>query len=115
MGSIIDGLQAIQQLNDLQQDLTKTINLMGVQGQELSEAERDYKVVLRKAALLLRDEGMAATLINLTVYGIPDVADLRQKRDFAQSRYEVSREKIMALKLNIRVLEGIISREWGRE
>lgn len=111
----MDGLKAVQQLNDLQQDLNKTINLMGVQGQELSEAERDYKVALQQAALRLRDEGMAATLINLTVYGVADVADLRQKRDFAKSRYDVTREKIMALKLNIRVLENIIEREWGRE
>lgn len=110
----MDGLQVIQQLNDLQIALNETINLMGIQGKELSEAERDYKISLRQNALSLRDDGMAATLINLTVYGVPEVAELRQRRDFAQSRYEVSKEKIMALKLNIRVLENIIEREWGR-
>lgn len=110
----MDGLKAIQQLNDLQIALNETINLMGVQGKELSEAERDYKISLRQNALMLKDDGMAATLINLTVYGVPEVAELRQRRDFAQSRYEVSKEKIMALKLNIRVLENIIEREWGK-
>lgn len=110
----MDGLKAIQQLNDLQIALSETINLMGVQGKELSEAERDYKISLRQNALMLKDDGMAATLINLTVYGVPEVAELRQRRDFAQSRYEVSKEKIMALKLNIRVLENIIEREWGK-
>lgn len=110
----MDGLQAVQQLNDLQIALNETINLMGIQGKELSEAERDYKIALRQHALSLKDDGMAATLINLTVYGVPDVAELRQRRDFAQSRYEVSKEKIMALKLNIRVLENIIEREWGK-
>lgn len=110
----MDGLKAIQQLNDLQIALNDTISLMAVQGKELSLCEQAYKVALRQQVLLLRDEGMAATLINLVVYGVPEVADLRQQRDFAQSRYEVSKEKIMALKLNIRVLEGIIEREWGR-
>ena len=110
----MDGLKAIQQLNDLQLELNNTINLMGIQGYELSEKERDYKIALMQEALRLKDEGMAATLITLVVKGAPEVADARYERDFAQSRYDVSKEKIMALKLNIRVLEQIIEREWGR-
>ena len=110
----MDGLKAIQQLNDLQLELNNTINLMGIQGKELSEKERDYKTALMQEALRLKDEGMAATLITLVVKGSPEVADCRYERDFAQSRYDVSKEKIMALKLNIRVLEQIIEREWGR-
>lgn len=111
----MDGLSAIQQLNDLQNVLDSTITLMAKQGKELSEAERDYYIALRQQALLMKDAGEPATLISLTIKGVPEVANLRYERDFAQSRYDVSREKIMALKLNIRVLEGIISREWGRE
>lgn len=110
----MDGLQAINQLNNLQKSLDETISLMSKQGKELSECERDYKIALMEEVLKLRDDGMAATLINLVVYGVPRVAKLRQERDFAQSRYEVSKEKIMSLKLNIRVLEGIVEREWGR-
>lgn len=111
----MDGLKAIQELNDLQISLNETISLMGVQGKELSLAERNYKVALAQEALSLKNQGMAITLINIVAYGMPKVAELRQERDFAQSRYDVSKEKIMALKLNIRVLEQIIEREWGRE
>ena len=57
----MDGLKAIQQLNDLQLELNNTINLMGIQGKELSEKERDYKIALMQEALRLKDEGMAAT------------------------------------------------------
>ena len=110
----MDGIKAIQGLNDLQADLNNCISLMSIQGKELSEAERKYKVALRQQALVMKGAGESATLINLTIKGIPEVADLRQERDFARSRYDVTREKIMALKLNIRVLENIIEREWGR-
>lgn len=111
----MDGLSAIQQLNDLQAQLDATISLMSKQGKELSEAERDYYIALRQQAVLMKDAGEPATLINLTIKGVPEVANLRYERDFAQSRYDTSREKIMALKLNIHVLREIISREWGRE
>lgn len=110
----MDGLKAIQQLNDLQLNLNDTISLMSIQGKDLSEAEMKYKIALREEALLMKDQGESATFINLTIHGVERVAKLRQERDFAQSRYEVSKEKIMSLKLNIRVLEGIIEREWGK-
>lgn len=110
----MDGVSAIQQLNDLQAQLDATISLMSKQGKELSEAERDYYIALRQQAVLMKDSGEPATLISATIKGVPEVANLRYERDFAQSRYDVSREKIMALKLNIRVLENIIEREWGR-
>ena len=110
----MDGLKAIQQLNDLQKQLDDTISLMAKQGKELSEAERDYYIALRQQAVLMKDSGESATLISSTIKGVPDVANLRYERDFAQSRYDVSKEKIMALKLNIRVLENIVEREWGR-
>ena len=110
----MDGLKALQQLNDLQKQLDDTISLMAKQGKELSEAERDYYIALRQQAVLMKDSGEPATLISSTIKGVPEVANLRYERDFAQSRYDTSREKIMALKLNIRVLEGIIEREWGR-
>lgn len=110
----MDGLSLIQQQTDLQKQLDNAISLMAKQGKELADAERDYYIALRQHATIMKDAGEPATLINLTIKGVPEVANLRYERDFAQSRYDVSREKIMALKLNIRVLESIIEREWGR-
>lgn len=110
----MDGLQAINNLNNLQKQLNDAISLMGIQGKELSEAEKSYKIALMQEALRLKEEGMAATLITLVVKGAPEVANCRYERDFAQSRYDTTKEKIMSLKLNIRVLEGIVEREWGR-
>lgn len=110
----MDGLKLINDLDELQRQLNNAISLMGIQGKELSEKERDYKIALMQEALRLKDEGMAATLITLVVKGAPEVANCRYERDFAQTRYDTTKEKIMSLKLNIRILEGIIEREWGR-
>jgi len=103
-------------------DLCRKLSVSGAQaqkyGNELAEAQRNYKIRLREEALKLRSEGQAIGLINMTVYGIPEVAELRFKRDVAETMYKVSMESINTLKLKIRILNDQIDREWqaaGRE
>lgn len=83
-------------------------------GKELAETERDYKVTLRQEALKLRTEqDMPVTLINQIIYGIPTVADKRFKRDVAETMYNVAQENINSIKLQLRILENQLQREWG--
>jgi hypothetical protein len=101
------------------QELTKRLNTSVVKlrdyGRELAEAERDYKITLRQEALKLRTEkDMAVTLINQIVYGIPEVADKRFKRDVAQTMYNVALENINSIKLQMRILENQLQREYGQ-
>ena len=70
------------QVNDLCNKLTQSIKILAKYGKELAEAERDYKITLRQEALKLRTEkDMPVTLIQQVVYGIPEVAEKRFKRD----------------------------------
>lgn len=104
----------INELNDLCQKLSMSGKHMAKYGKELAEAERDYKISLRQHALELRStQDMPVTLINQVVYGIPEVADKRFKRDVAEAMYKTSQESINTLKLKIRILDAQISREWG--
>ena len=102
----------INKLNDLTERMTQGIKLMGKYGRELASAERDYKIELQKEVLRLRSQGEAVTLIQLRVYGSGEVPKLRFKRDEAQALYETSKENINVLKLQIRLLESQIDREW---
>ena len=81
-------------------------------GTAFATEERNYKVLLRQEVLKLRDEGMAVGVIDKICYGIPSVAEARFKRDVSECVYEANKESIQALKLQIRILEGQISREW---
>lgn len=103
--------------NDIQnliQRLNASVKLLSQYGKDLSIAERDYKVTLRKEALKLRTEkDMPVTLINQIIYGVPEVADKRFKRDTAETMYNVAQENINSLKLQIRILENQLQREWG--
>lgn len=104
--------------NDLQtltERLNTSVKALRKYGQELAECERDYKVTLRQEALKLRTEkDMAVTLINQIVYGIPEVADKRFKRDVAQTMYSVALENINSIKLQMRILENQLQREYGQ-
>lgn len=83
-------------------------------GTAYAEAERDYKVLLRTECLRLRDEGAAIGMIDKICYGIPSVAEKRFQRDCAEVVYKANQEAINSIKLQMRLIEGQINREWGQ-
>ncbi len=102
------------ELNDLNKKLGESVRLMARYGREYAQAERDYKVQLAQTALKLRSEDMPVTLIDKVVYGKHEVADARFKRDVAETMYNASKENINSLKLQIRILDAQIGREWSQ-
>lgn len=105
---------------DLYNELTRKTDELNISikklretGTAYAEAERDYKICLRQEALKLRAEkGMPVTLIQQVVYGEPEVADKRFKRDVAEAIYQANQEAINSIKLQMRVIEGQLNREW---
>ena len=83
-------------------------------GTARAEAEKRYKIKLREHCLRLREEGMPIGLIDKTCYGIPEVANLRFERDVADAVWRANQEAINALKLELRLLESQLQREWGQ-
>lgn len=102
-----------EELDKLRRQLEASIKVLVKNGTAYAEAERNYKVLLRTECLKLRDEGMAIGLISLTCYGIPSVAEARCKRDIAETYYTANKEAIASVKLQIRLVENQIQREWG--
>ena len=96
-------------------ELERSVKMLRQNGVEAAQAERDYKIALRTEALKMRDAGNAVGMITLTIYGVPSVAELRFKRDVAQTIYDANREHINATKLEMRILEEQIKREWGTD
>ena len=100
----------------LMEELTISIKKLRQTGNALAEAERDYKVTLRQEALKLRvEKDMPVTLINQIIFGVPEVAEKRYKRDIAETMYQANQEHINATKLKLRLLESQLSREWSNE
>lgn len=101
------------ELNVKTQQLEASIKSLRVNGTEYAKAERDYKILLRQECLRLRDEGMAIGMIDKTCFGIPSVAEARFKRDVAESIYKANQEAINSIKLQLRLIENQLQREWS--
>ena len=93
--------------------LDASIKQLRKNGTEYAQKERDYKVLLRTECLKLKEDGMAIGMIDKTCYGIPSVAEARFQRDIAKVVYEANQEAIQAIKLQMRLIESQIQREWG--
>lgn len=103
-------------LNELEQkirELNISIKKLRETGTDYAEAEREYKITLRQEALKLRnDEKLPVTLINQIIYGIPLVAEKRFQRDVKEAIYKANMEAINSVKLQIRVIENQLQREY---
>lgn len=101
--------------NDLQaklEQLSASLKKLRQTGSEYAKCEKDYKILLRQEVLKLRNEGEAIGVIQLTCYGIPSVAEARFKRDVSEAIYRANQEAINTLKLEIRLIESQLEREY---
>lgn len=105
-------MDLILELQAKTKQLEIAVKDLRINGTELAKAERDYKVLLRQECLKLRDEGMAIGMIDKVCYGIPTVAEARFKRDVAQTTYDANQDFINSIKLQLRLLESQIQRDY---
>ena len=108
------GYELINEIGAKSALLDKAIGQLGARGRAYAQAERDYRVALRKAVLAARAEGTPLTIISDICRGDAEIARLRLERDIAQTVYESAREAIQGYKLQIRILDAQLEREWGR-
>lgn len=109
-------MDLVNDLIHLQEKLNASIKALANNGKALAQAEMEYKICLRQEALKLRTEkDMPVTLIQQVVYGIKDVANKRFQRDVAQTMYNVALESINSTKLQIRILQSQIEKEWSNQ
>ena len=102
------------ELNAKLEQLSASLKKLRQTGSEYAKMERDYKILLRQEVLKLRNEGEAIGVIQLTCYGIPSVAEARFKRDVAKTIYEANKEAINTLKIEIKLINSQLEKEWSQ-
>ena len=95
-------------------ELDKAIKELAKNGYDLATKERNYKIAVNKKALELRANDMPVTLIQQVIYGYDEIANLRFERDTAEVKYNANQEYINTIKLQIRILESQLNREYSR-
>ena len=106
-------MELILEIQRLRKDLDRSIKELWRSGMNRAQTERDYKLLLRTECLKLRAEGMAIGMIDKICYGIPSVAEARFERDVAESVWTANIEAINSIKLQLRLAEQQLQREWG--
>jgi len=92
--------------------LDTAVKQLGVRGKAYAQAERDYKVALAQKILWEREKGTPVTIISDICKGDSEIARLRFERDCAEVVYKSAMEAIQSIKLQIRILDSQIEREW---
>lgn len=108
-------MDLITERDTKQKQLDKAILDLRGNGTAYAESEKNYKILLRQEVLKLRDEGVAIGVIDKICYGIPSVAEARYKRDVCEAIYKANQEAINSLKLQIRIIDNQVDREWVNE
>ena len=103
-------------LNDLQQkikELEMSIRSLKKTGSEYAEAYTNYRIKLAAKLVELRDSGMPVTIAYDVARGQRDIAKEKYNEIVKQSIYQANQEAINSLKLQIRILENQLSREFS--
>lgn len=92
--------------------LNESLKQIRYRGRNYAQAEQHYRTALSKKILEQRAEGIPVTVISDICRGSAEVAQLRFERDCAEAVYKAALEAINVYKLQIRLLEGQIDREY---
>lgn len=106
-------LDLINTLTQKSNALDKAIKQLRKSAYDYAKARHDYRVAIATETLKLRDSGMKVTVISDIVRGLPTIAKLGMDEVIAKGIYEANIESIQGLKLQIRLLDAQIQREWN--
>jgi hypothetical protein len=95
--------------------LDNSIKMLRKTGSEYAKAYTDYRIALAKELLILKNEGYAITLAGDIARGKPEIAHLKFEEISKEAIYKANMESINALKLEIKIIQNQLDKEWGNE
>lgn len=106
----MDLLNELWKINEL---LTKALEQYKARGREYAKAYRDYRVLLAQELLKLKADGMPVTIAYDIARGTEEVAKAKEQEIISESLYESCKEAIQAYKLQIKILQEQINKEYA--
>lgn len=103
------------ELNSKSSQLDMAVKSLRKTGSDYAEAYTNYRVELAKELIKLKDEGYAITLAGDIARGKPAIAKLKFNEICTEAIYKANMESINALKLQIKLLQNQIDKEFSNE
>lgn len=104
--------------NELQEKcrlLDNSIKMLRKTGSDYAKAYTDYRVALAKELVKLKDEGYAITLAGDIARGKSEIAHLKFEEISKEAIYKANMESINVLKLEIKIIQEQLNKEWTNE
>ncbi|WP_132995804.1 hypothetical protein [Sporanaerobacter acetigenes] len=96
---------------ELRKQLNNNIDELKIVGYKKAKAEYDYRVALSKEIMIQRNQGVPVTIINDVVRGNENIAKLKFQRDYAETLYDTTKQKIYATKIELEIVENQLQAE----
>lgn len=108
-------MDLLQELQYKTKMLDTSIKQLRKTGSEYAKAYTDYRVALATELIKLKNEGYAITLAGDIARGKPEIAKLKFEEISKEAIYKANLESINAIKLEIKIIQEQISREWTND
>ena len=106
-------MDLVSEIMQKSKQLEVSIKQLRKSGQDYAEARTNYRIALAKELIKLKDEGFAITLAGDIARGKPEIARLKFDEISKEAIYKANQEAIQGIKLQIRLLDAQLTREWG--
>jgi len=106
----VDLMQELRRINEL---LTKALEQYKNRGLEYAKCYANYRKLVAQELLKLKAEGMPVTIAYDIARGKEEVANAKEQEIIAETLYKSCQEAINTYKLQIKILQEQINKEWG--
>ena len=93
-------------------DLDISVKELRKTGSQYAESYTSYRIAVAKELMLLRDNGVPVTIAYDIARGKPEIAKLKFNEIRDEAIYKANLESINATKLEIKILNEQLQREW---
>ena len=100
------------EINEKCRLLDNSIKMLRNTGRDYAKAYTEYRMALAKELLILKNEGYAITLAGDIARGKPEIAHLKFEEISKEAIYKANMESINVLKLQIKILQEQINKEY---
>ena len=103
------------EVNNLIKKLDISVKSLRNTGSDYAKAYTEYRVALAKELMLLKEEGYAITLAGDIARGKPEIARLKFKEISSEAIYKANQEAINSTKLQIKIIQEQINKEYSSD
>lgn len=106
-------MDLFNKLQDLQKQLDVAVKQLRHTGGEYATAYTEYRIALAQELVKLRNENIPVTICSDLARGNRDVAKKKFNEISTEAIYLANKESINALKLQIKVIQEQLDKEWS--